>query len=268
MDREQFYESMTNEERIAYNKSILNTKLTNEEIKLIIDNQKLMWHVVNTSGFNNYVLSNFYSGVEKEDLFQEAIIGMIKGIKTFKYNYYETDGSQNKKLPTYLCKCGKNEMLMYLRRNKVPYLSLDSEISENLKDGSSIKLEDTISEERLDCFDGFEIAKINLDKIITKKIIDRVNEKIDAYKDCKGSHTKDIMKFMFNKIVENTDMYITAASLCKIYNEKNNTNFHRTLFTRILNNNLKPLVARACVEIDDSLDYNDLMSPKRKRLSY
>ena len=49
----------------------------------------------------------------------------------------------------------------------------DSEISENFKDGSSIKLEDTISEEKLDCFDGFEIAKINLDKIITKKIRNR-----------------------------------------------------------------------------------------------
>ncbi|ABO51161.1 RNA polymerase, sigma 28 subunit, FliA/WhiG family [Desulforamulus reducens MI-1] len=79
------------------------------------------------------------SGVDKQDLFQVGVIGLIKGVDTF-------DIKKARKFSTYAGVCIQNEMLMMLRKQKSERNTIS--ISEPLdfdKDGSPLELQDTLA---------------------------------------------------------------------------------------------------------------------------
>lgn len=78
------------------------------------------------------------SGVDKQDLFQIGVIGLIKGVDTF-------DVTKSRKFSTYAGVCIQNEMLMVLRKQKTIRNTIS--ISEPLdydKDGGPLELQDTL----------------------------------------------------------------------------------------------------------------------------
>lgn len=79
------------------------------------------------------------NGVEKQDLFQIGVIGLIKGVDTF-------DIAKARKFSTYAGVCIQNEMLMVLRKQKTIKNTIS--ISEPLdydKDGGLLELQDTLT---------------------------------------------------------------------------------------------------------------------------
>lgn len=79
------------------------------------------------------------NGVEKQDLFQIGVIGLIKGVDTF-------DVTKSRKFSTYAGVCIQNEMLMVLRKQKTMRNTIS--ISEPLdydKDGGLLELQDTLT---------------------------------------------------------------------------------------------------------------------------
>lgn len=79
------------------------------------------------------------NGVEKQDLFQIGVIGLIKGVDTF-------DIAKARKFSTYAGVCIQNEMLMVLRKQKTVKNTIS--ISEPLdydKDGGLLELQDTLT---------------------------------------------------------------------------------------------------------------------------
>lgn len=80
--------------------------------------------------------------VELEDLVSIGIIGLIKGINTYK-------NDKNIKLATYASRCIDNEILMYLRKNKKRKadVSLDESLSFD-SEGNELHLEDILGTEK------------------------------------------------------------------------------------------------------------------------
>ncbi|GAB6158318.1 RNA polymerase sporulation sigma factor SigK [Desulfotomaculum varum] len=79
------------------------------------------------------------NGVDKQDLFQSGVVGLIKAVESF-------DMSRCKKFSTYAGVCIQNEMLMLLRKHK--YEKICISISEPLdydKDGTALELQDTLT---------------------------------------------------------------------------------------------------------------------------
>ena len=96
---------------------------------LIRHNLRLVAHIVKK-----------YSGAgEADDLISVGSIGLIKGIQTFEYGR----GSQ---LATYAARCIENELLMYIRANKMHRndVSLSESVGSD-KDGNDITLIDVLS---------------------------------------------------------------------------------------------------------------------------
>lgn len=78
------------------------------------------------------------SGVDKQDLFQSGVVGLIKGVETF-------DVKKASRFSTYAGVCIQNEMLMLLRKQKNDRNCIS--ISEPLdydKDGAPLELQDTL----------------------------------------------------------------------------------------------------------------------------
>lgn len=79
------------------------------------------------------------NGVDKEDLFQSGVVGLIKAVETFNID-------RSRKFSTYAGVCIQNEMLMLLRKQKNERSCIS--ISEPLdydKDGAALELQDTLT---------------------------------------------------------------------------------------------------------------------------
>lgn len=81
---------------------------------------------------------------QNEDLISIGVFGLIKGINTF-------DRKHKTKLSTYATKCIKNEIFMYLKKNKLPYteVSLEAPIY-TYDDGNSLSLNDILASNNCD----------------------------------------------------------------------------------------------------------------------
>lgn len=108
--------------------------MTREQDKLVMDNMKLVYFLVN---------KNFYLN---EDFIEVGMIGLIKGIKSY-------DESKGFKLSTYLSKCIINEINMYLRHNA--------------KRSNDVSL-DNMHDENLNYHDLFEDEKVNIEEDLIK----------------------------------------------------------------------------------------------------
>lgn len=71
--------------------------------KLIIDNQRLVYHTYEQLSKTDLVIKN------KDDIVSEGMIGLIKAADTF-------DPSKGCKFSTYAASCIRNAMLMYIRK--------------------------------------------------------------------------------------------------------------------------------------------------------
>ena len=78
------------------------------------------------------------TGVDLEDLVSIGIIGLIKGINTYK-------SDKNIKLATYASRCIDNEILMFLRKNKKRRSEVSFEDSLSFdSEGNELHLEDIL----------------------------------------------------------------------------------------------------------------------------
>lgn len=83
------------------------------------------------------------SGVDKQDLFQSGVVGLIKAVETF-------DVKKASRFSTYAGVCIQNEMLMVLRKQKNDRACIS--ISEPLdydKDGTPLELQDTLTNDEI-----------------------------------------------------------------------------------------------------------------------
>ncbi len=109
--------------------------------KLIEHNLRLVAHIAKK--YDN-------TQEDKDDILSIGIIGLIKGIDTFKVE------SQSK-LSTYCSRCIENEILMTLRsnKNKRNYVYLFESVGED-KEGNPIELIDLIKDNQDDILDTME----------------------------------------------------------------------------------------------------------------
>lgn len=94
------------------------------------------------------------SGVDKQDLFQSGVVGLIKAVETF-------DITKASRFSTYAGVCIQNEMLMVLRKQKNDRNCIS--ISEPLdydKDGTPLELQDTLTNDEVPVD---EVVSTNLD---------------------------------------------------------------------------------------------------------
>ncbi|AEG59229.1 RNA polymerase sporulation sigma factor SigK [Desulforamulus ruminis] len=81
--------------------------------------------------------------VEKQDLFQNGVVGLIKAVDTF-------DSTRANKFSTYAGVCIQNEMLMVLRKHKNDKKCVSmSEPLDCDKDGTPLELKDTLMTDEL-----------------------------------------------------------------------------------------------------------------------
>ena len=106
-------------------------KLTDEQQKLVLDNQKLVYHVIKRLNLYNKL----------EDYFDIGLIGLCKAAQTFK----PENGSR---FSTYACVCIRNDILMEIRnenRQCDAYAISFSSIISSSKD-NDLSLEDILSD--------------------------------------------------------------------------------------------------------------------------
>lgn len=101
-----------------------------EQSKLVLDNQKLVYYIVNQMD----ILSSDY-----EDVTSIGMLGLIKAAASF-------DEQKDVKFATYATRCIKNEIYMYFRKQKgkMGNLSLETPICED-DEGGEITLGEQIS---------------------------------------------------------------------------------------------------------------------------
>lgn len=110
-------------------------KLTDEQQKLVLDNQKLVYHVIKRLDLYNKL----------EDYFDIGLIGLCKAAQTFK----PENGSR---FSTYACVCIRNDILMEIRnenRQCDAYAISFSSIISSSKD-NDLSLEDILSDYELE----------------------------------------------------------------------------------------------------------------------
>ena len=112
---------------------LMQNKDADARAKLIEHNLRLVAHIA-----KKYENTN----EDKDDILSIGIIGLIKGIDSFKMD-------QNSKLSTYCSRCIENEILMTLRcvKNKKNYVYLYESIGED-KEGNPIELIDLIKDDQ------------------------------------------------------------------------------------------------------------------------
>lgn len=111
------------------------------EEKLILENQNLIYVVLKKLNLYN----------QREEYFDLGMIGLVKGVKSY-------DKNKGYKLSTYLNVCIKNEILMFLRKRRINCLSLETNITENLK------IKDVIEDDNL-----------NLDRFIYNNLYEAIH---------------------------------------------------------------------------------------------
>lgn len=132
------YPPRLTEEEEKYYVNLMNQGNENARNKLIEHNLRLVAHIA-----KKYENTN----EEKDDILSIGIIGLIKGVDTFK-------SDSNNKLATYVARCIENEILMTLRsnKNKRNYTYLFSPIGTD-KEGNEIELIDIIKDNKPDILD-------------------------------------------------------------------------------------------------------------------
>ena len=113
-------------EEIANNNETARQKLIEHNLRLVV-----------------YIAKKFENtGIEMEDLISIGAIGLIKAVKTYKYD-------KNIKLATYASRCIENEILMQLRKSvKIKAeVSLDEPLSGD-GEGNELLLEDILYDEK------------------------------------------------------------------------------------------------------------------------
>ena len=140
-------------------------KMNEEQQKLVLDNQKLVYHVI----------KQLHLYHKLEDYLDVGIIGLCKAAKTFK-------PENNSKFSTYACICIRNNILMEIRnenRQCDAYAISFSNIISSSKD-RDLTLEDTLSDYELE---NDILNKEELISLITS--IERLDKKdkiiIDLY---------------------------------------------------------------------------------------
>jgi RNA polymerase sporulation-specific sigma factor len=108
--------------------------MTTEQKRLTENNLRLVYYTYERLGKTDFVKRN------KDDIVSEGTVGLIKAVKTYK--------ADKSKFATYASRCIRNEMLMFLRRNKkhAGVLSLYQSVGHD-NDGHELLLMDTISDE-------------------------------------------------------------------------------------------------------------------------
>ena len=97
------------------------------------------------------------TGIDLEDLVSIGTIGLIKGVNTYKLD-------KNIKLATYASRCIDNEILMYLRKNKIRKGEVSFEDSLSFDaEGNELHLEDILGTD---------------DDIVTKDLVHEVEKKL------------------------------------------------------------------------------------------
>ena len=129
---ESYPERLSEDEETKYLK-LMQNKDADARAKLIEHNLRLVAHIA-----KKYENTN----EDKDDILSIGIIGLIKGIDSFKMD-------QNSKLSTYCSRCIENEILMTLRcvKNKKNYVYLYESIGED-KEGNPIELIDLIKDDQ------------------------------------------------------------------------------------------------------------------------
>lgn len=119
----------------------MNSKTTEEEERLIIENMRLVPHMVKQAGIDR-------SSCYYEDLVQIGYIGLIKAARTFN--------SDKARFVRYACICIRNEIFMFLRKEcKIPSLiSLEEECTTKY-DSLGLTYEDIIEDENANFSERF-----------------------------------------------------------------------------------------------------------------
>lgn len=137
---ESYPPKLTDEEE-KYYLDLMQKGDTNARNKLIEHNLRLVAHIAKK--YDN-------TSEEKDDILSIGIIGLIKGVDSFKFD-------ATNKLATYVARCIENEILMALRsnKNKRNYAYLFSSIGRD-KEGNEIELIDVIKDNKPDVLDEIQ----------------------------------------------------------------------------------------------------------------
>lgn len=119
--------------------------MTEEQQNLVIDNMRLVYHLIKKYNYD-------------EDYASIGMIGLIKGVKSF-------DSSKGYRLSTYLCACIDNEIRYSYRNTK--------------NHRNTLSLEDCFVTENIKIIDCIPDASMNIeDNLIKKETYDRLNKAI------------------------------------------------------------------------------------------
>jgi len=130
----------------------MNNRITQEEEKLIVENMRLVGHVVNKLGIN-------HSNYNYEDLIQIGYIGLIKAAKTFDSNIA--------KFTSYACICIRNEIFMALRKEwNIPNLISIEECTSDKVANSGLTYEEIIEDKEAE-FSDVIINRESLKKVLS-----------------------------------------------------------------------------------------------------
>lgn len=142
-----FPKPLSSKEEHEYFEKMFNGDTKAKEV-LIEHNLRLVAHIVK----KYYSITN-----DQDDLISIGTIGLIKAINTFSFN-------KKVKFSTYGVKCIENEILMHFRN--IRKMSSDVSINEIIdsdKDGNSLTIMDTVSDED-SIIDDIDL-KINIEKL-------------------------------------------------------------------------------------------------------
>lgn len=119
--------------------------MTEEQQNLVIDNMRLVYHLIKKYNYD-------------EDYASIGMIGLIKGVKSF-------DSSKGYRLSTYLCACINNEIRCSYRNTK--------------NHRNTLSLEDCLVKENIKIIDCISDTSANIeDNLIKKETYDRLNKAI------------------------------------------------------------------------------------------
>ena len=110
---------------------IVYNKVDNEE-ELLLENEKLIWHIINNK--INIVDIKVKTGYEIDDIYNVAMIGLLKAIRTYNSKSYQ--------FSTYAATCIMNEIFEISKKynsqkRKAELLSLDKNYNENDEDAEN-----------------------------------------------------------------------------------------------------------------------------------
>lgn len=165
----------------SYSNNVFKPPLSKEEeekqIKLLLLKDKNARNTLIEHNLRlvSHIVKKYSKNYENEDLISIGIIGLIKGIDSFK-------NEKNTKLTTYCARCIDNEILMHFRNEKknMNNISLEEKVGYD-KDGNEIELLDVLKTPSIDFIDNINY-KDNLKYLL--KYIDILSdrEKIIIFK--------------------------------------------------------------------------------------